>query len=166
MRSRPALLKRLPRLRWRPGPPQNIVDPAELAAYPEIAADVAVLDRELMPAFRRVDNHALHDQNTFYLVQFAFSLGAVLATALGAVHAALGGGVLAIGLLETTISGALGAGALRAYSQGAQRSYYTKRLQAERLRGEYFLFLGRIGPYARAADPHIVLRQRVEELTA
>ena len=166
MRSRPALLQRLPRLRWRPGPPQHIVDPAELAGFPEFAGDVAVLERGLMPAFRRADNDALRNQNTVHLVQLAFSLGAVLATVLGAVHAAVGGGQLAIGLLETTLTGALGAGALRAYSQGAQRSYYTRRLQGERLRGEYFLFLGRIGPYAQTSDAASVLRERVDELTA
>ncbi len=165
MASAPAILRRLPSLWWRPPRPQHIVDPDARAAYPDLAADFAVLDDELMEHFRQADTAALGEQNTFYLTQFAFATGAVVATILGAIQAAVAGGEPYIGIAEAGLTAFLGAGALVAFSQGAQRAYYSKRLVAERLRSEYFLFLGHIAPYANPAHRLATLRQRVAEIT-
>ncbi len=55
------------------------------------------------------------------------------------------------GLLESVLAAALGGGIVVATLRTNQRGYYTNRLKAERLRSEYFLFVGRLGHYA---DPH------------
>ena len=50
-------------------------------------------------------------------------------------------------------------------SFNAQRDYFTYRLIAETLRGEYYLFLGRIGEYADGEKRLQTLKHRVNEIT-
>src|SRR6266851_5213636 len=88
----PAFLRRFPKLLWRPPPPQHIVKPEVQELHPEMGGDFTILSEELMDSFRTADNAALRQQNTFYLVQIGFAVGAVLATVLGAVGGALGTG--------------------------------------------------------------------------
>jgi hypothetical protein len=145
---RPALLRRLPNPFWKPASGQSIVEPAALASYPELADDFALADRILLPAFRTADADALRAQNTFHMVELGLTLGAIVATMLGAVQTALGGGILVIGLIEAGLASTLGAAALGVFARNTQRDYYRSRLQAETLRGEYFRFLGRLEPYA------------------
>jgi conflict system pore-forming effector with SLATT domain len=165
---RPALLRRLPRPFWKPPPSQSIVSPAALASYPELADDFAIADRILLTAFRNADAEALRAQNTFHLAELGLSLGAILATLLGAVQTALGGGILVIGLIEAGLTSALGATALGVFAHNQQRDYYRSRLQAESLRGEYFRFVGRLEPYAtRDAEQRAKrLQDRVDAILA
>jgi hypothetical protein len=149
---RPALLRRLPSPFWKLPAAQSIVEPAALASYPELADDFAIADRILLTAFRNADAEALRAQNTFHLAELGLSLGAILATLLGAVQTALGGGILVIGLIEAGLTSALGATALGVFAHNQQRDYYRSRLQAETLRGEYFRFVGRLEPYT-TRDP-------------
>jgi hypothetical protein len=141
----------------------------ELArASANLAPDFEILDRELLPDFFRLDEAALQAQNTFRLGQLFVIIGGATATALGALQAALGGGVLPVGIAGALVAGAL-AGALT-YVRGreTQSEYLTARLQAERLRTEYFLFLGRVPPYETADHDDRLgrLREHVAAITS
>jgi Protein of unknown function (DUF4231) len=163
-----ALLRSLPRLRWRPGPRDPLVGLELVRASPNLVPDFEILDRELLPDFFRLDEAALRAQNTFRLGQLFVIVGGAAATALGALQAALGGGVLPLGIAGALVAGAL-AGALT-YVRGreTQDEYLTARLQAERLRTEYFLFLGRVPPYETADHDDRLgrLREQVAAITS
>jgi hypothetical protein len=95
-------------------------------------------------------------------------VGGAAATSLGAVQAALGGGVPVIGITEAVLAGALAASVTYVRARQAQREYFTTRLKAERLRGEYFLFLGRVHPYDLddAKERVLRLREQVNKIVA
>jgi Protein of unknown function (DUF4231) len=143
------LFKRLPKLRWVPPQKEDILSAAEQKSYPDLAADFAVLEKELMPYFRKFDTNALRLQNQFRLHQVTLILGGALATILGALHATLEAGIVSwIAISEALLAAILSGVAFRAQSTRAQERYATERLKAEKLRSEYFLFLGRVGSYA------------------
>jgi Protein of unknown function (DUF4231) len=143
----PAFLAQRPQLFWRAGERHPLVSADLRAAAPALAGDFAVLDRELLPDFYELDEGALRAQNTFRLGRVFVIVGGTTATWLGAVQAALGGGVAVIGIAEALVAGTLAAAVAYVRGRRAQREYFTTRLKAERLRGEYFLFLGRVPPY-------------------
>jgi hypothetical protein len=157
---KPALLASLPRLRWRGGRRYPLVRPELAGASPALAPDFEILERELLPDFYRLDEAALRAQNTFRLGQLFVIVGGAIATSLGAVQAALGGGVTAIGIAEALVAGSLAGAATYVRGREAQRDYFTTRLKAERLRGEFFLFLGRTRPYDSDDDDHRLARLR------
>jgi Protein of unknown function (DUF4231) len=162
----PALVKRFPRLWWRAGEIQPIIKPEDRADYPNLAEDFSYLDGELMPAFLQLNNEARRYQNNYYLAQLVLILGSALATTLGAIQAGLGGGNFWLGLAETVVAAGIGANVLRVGARTAQQDWLTKRVKAERLRSEYFLFLGRLDPYSSDAERHPNLVQRVAEIRA
>lgn len=156
----PALLASLPRLRWR-GPGRNpLVRPELEEAMPALGPDFEILARELLPDFFELDEAALRAENTFRLGQLFVIVGGAVATALGAVQAALGGGVTPIGITEALVAGAVAGAVSYVRGRDAQREYFTSRLKAERLRGEYFLFLGRVPPYDTDDDDERLARLR------
>jgi len=160
------LLRPLPRILWRAQPSEPFVPSKKLADYPALEPDIHVLDRELIPTFRKLDEESLRAQNTFRLGQLALILGGTAATALGAVQAALGGGIVALALPEALLAGLLAGTVVYIRGRNAQGLYATNRLRAERLRSEYFLFLARAGRYAEQ-DDHVrfdLLRRQVREL--
>lgn len=142
-----AFLAQRPRLFWRAGERCPLVSPELRAASPALADDFDVLDRELLPDFHELDENALRAQNTFRLGQLLVLVGGAAATSLGAVQAALGGGVTWIGIAEALVAGTLAAAIAYVRGRQAQREYFTTRLKAELLRSEYFLFLARVAPY-------------------
>ena len=163
------LFRRLPGLRWRPHQDEQIVPLAAQAEYPEFADDFAILERELMPRFRALDNQALRRQNQFRLHQVTLIFGGGLATVLGALQA----GYPAVawpGAAEAVVAGFLSTVAFRQRELHARDRYSVNRLKAELLRSEYFLFLGRVGAYAddAARVRHLVRRvaQVLEEQQA
>jgi Protein of unknown function (DUF4231) len=160
---KPALLKTFPRPRFQPRPRYPLVSPKDRDAAPELAGDLEILDRELLPDFYELDEEALRAQNTFRLGQVVVILGGAAATALGAAHAALGGGIVEIAIAEALVSGALTGAVAYVRGRQAQQEYFTTRLKAERLRSEFFLFLGRLEPY-RGADRVARLRERVAQV--
>jgi hypothetical protein len=160
-----ALFRRFPRLQWRPKEGEQIVPREVQATYPALAEDFALLEHELLPHFRELDNAALHAQNQFRLEQVALILGGTLATVLGAMQTLLLEAVWP-GIAEAVLASGLTAVAFRAQALRAQERYFTNRLKAETLRGEYFRFLGRIGPYAEDREPIQQLRRRVAEVKA
>ena len=160
------LLRPLPRVRWRAQSPDPFVPSQALANYPALDADIQHLDRELMPAFRRLDEESLRAQNSSRLRQLAVILGGTAASALGAVQAALGGGVVALAVPEALLAGLLAGTVVYIKGRDAQREYSTNRLRAERLRSEYFLFVARAGRYAEEdeAGRRRLLRGQVREI--
>jgi hypothetical protein len=73
---------------------------------------------------------------------------------------------VSLAVLEAVIAGLLTAAVVYVRARNSQREYFTKRLKAERLRGEYFLFLGRVGEYAEGDDHERLrlLRRRIRDL--
>lgn len=165
---KPAFLALRPRLFWRAGERYPLVSVELRAASPALAEDFDVLDRELLPDFYELDEGALRAQNTFRLGQLFVIVGGAAATSLGAVQAALGGGVTEIGIAEALVAGTLAAAVAYVRERQAQREYFTTRLKAERLRGEYFLFLGRVPPYDLDDDAERLrrLREQVSKVEA
>jgi len=163
---KPTFLKRFPRLRWRPGDRYPFVDPSLRSSAPELAEDFEVLNEELAPVFYELDEGALRAQNDLRRGRLLVILGGAVATALGAVQSALGGGVTGIGIAGALVTGFLTA--VVAYLRGSegQKEYFNTRLKAERLRGEYFLYLGRLERYdvASGEERRRRLRGRVAEI--
>jgi hypothetical protein len=162
----PIFLQRRPRIRWRPGAEWPIVKDEIRREYLNLEPDFAALDRELVPVFRALDQEAMRAQNAFRLGQVVLILGGLAATTLGAVQAARGGGVLEVGIVQSLVAFALGAAVVYLQQSRVQQEYFTGRLKAERLRGEYFQFLGRLAPYDERDERKRVarLRQRVREI--
>jgi hypothetical protein len=143
----PPLLRRFPKLR-APADSRLVIPPEKRAAYPELADDFAVLDREVGPAFTEYDLAALRDQNAYRRQQVLILFGSALLTGLGGLQAVFPGQrwpsvVLAV------LGGLLAACARAAGEQSLQRDYLEARVKAERLRGLHFLYLSRSSPYAR-----------------
>ena len=134
------------------------------AQRPDLAADFATLEGELMPYFRELDANALRLQNQFRLHQVTLIFGGALATILGALHASLASGAAAwIGISQTLLALVLSGVAIRSQTTRAQERYSTNRLKAERLRSEYFLFLGHVGTYSDEKERLPQLIRRVSE---
>jgi len=148
----PALLKRFPLPRYRLPPDYPFVGEQHRAAVPLLEAELAYLDREVVPRFRTLDHDALASQHRFRLGSVLLVVGSAVAAALGSIQAALGGGVLSIGVAEGIV-GAFVAGVV-VYMRGRrfQQTYLTKRLQAERVKSQYYLYLTRAGSYAVEDD--------------
>jgi SLOG in TRPM, prokaryote/Protein of unknown function (DUF4231) len=148
----PALLKRFPLPRYRPQPDYPLVKDEDRAAAQLLDAELAYLEEKLVPRFRSLDDESLRAQHRFRFGIVVLILGSAAATALGSVQAALGGGELGIGIAEGVV-GALVAGTV-VYVRGRrfQQTYFTKRVVAERLKSQYYLFLARAGTYAVEDD--------------
>jgi Protein of unknown function (DUF4231) len=156
----PALIASLPHLRPRAHRRDPLVPPELRDAVPALAPDLEILERELMPDFYDLDGAALRAENSYRLGQLFVIVGGAVATSLGAVQAALGGGVTAIGVAEALVAGALAGALSYVRDRDAQHDYFTSRLKAERLRGEYFLFLGHVRPYDTDDDDDRLARLR------
>lgn len=159
------LFRRLPGLRWRPRVAEQIVPLTAQADFPDFAEDFAVLERELMPSFRDLDNDALQRQNQFRLDQVLLIFGGALAAILGAIQAAYATAVWP-GAAEFVVAGALSAIAFRQQQLRARDRYSASRLKAEALRAEYFLFLGRVSVYADDGERVRYLIRRVNKILA
>jgi hypothetical protein len=160
-----ALFKRLPSLRWSPPRDQQIVPAEPQTQSPTFSGDFKTLEDELLPHFRELDAEALRVQNQFRLNQVTLIFGGALATILGALHASLGGApAVWAGIIESVLAAALSAVALRLQGTHAQERYFSDRLKAEKLRTEYFLFLGRVGTYADEQERLRCLIRRVADI--
>ena len=148
------LFRRFPRLR---APASDPVLKAEHAVrYPALAADLAVLDEVVTPAFAELDEAALRDQNRYRRQQVVVLLGSALATGLGGLQAVFPGqrwpGVL-LGLFGIAV-----AFSSHLADEGkTQAGYLEARVRAERLRALYFRYASMTGRYA-GADRLLTLR--------
>jgi hypothetical protein len=165
MPKRPALLRRLPRL-FGTVSSDPIVQPAHREEFSDLEPDFAFLDEHLAPAFERHDQEALRAQNRFRRQQLTLILGGASTTVLGSLHASLGSGWRWAAFAEAIVAGLLVIVVLIAQRTHAQRRYLENRLRAEKLRGEFFLFVARVGTYSDDATRGDVLEERVAELTA
>ncbi len=163
MIKRITLFKRLPMLRWRPKAGQQIVESETQNQFSDFKTDFDILERELMPYFRDLDNEALRAQNQFRRQQVILIAGGVIATALGAIQAAKAN-VIWPGVTEAAVAAFLTMVSVVAREFDAQKKYFSNRLKAETLRAEYFLFLGRLGNYANEADRAQNLIRRVADI--
>jgi hypothetical protein len=152
MLRRIALFSALPGLRWKPQSEQPFVSEWVLARCPDLRPEIDLLEHELVPRFRHLDRESLRTQNSFRLGQLSLIVGGAAAAALGAVQAALGGGVVGIAVAEALLAGVLAGATVYIRGRNAQREYFTSRLRAERLRAEYFLVLAHAGDYADVDD--------------
>jgi hypothetical protein len=173
--ARPILFKRLPswKARIAPDDERHIMAPEKQREYPQFASDFALLDEHLLPVFRELDATALRAQNDFRMEQLILIAGSLAATILAALHMAYG--LDAVGDATTTLpvdgawawAGALVSAVVTAVTARAkdlrnQDVYRTARLKAELLRGEYFLFLGRVGEYGKPARLGQLVRKVAE----
>jgi hypothetical protein len=144
------LFRRFPRFGWRPRTDQQIVPAAAQADYPELASDFRVLEEQLMPQFRRLDDEALKRQNDFRRSKVILIFGGAVVAVIGAVQAAFPAERWPA-LVETAVAVCLAAVAFRQNGLKSRERYSAARLRAEVLRSEYFLFLSRVGQYADEA---------------
>jgi hypothetical protein len=159
--TRPALVRRLPALIYRPGAGQPIVAPEARSGLAALAADLALLDEVLEPTFQRLDAAALRAQNSYRLLRLLLIFGGALATLLGTWQAAFEGSEWA-GVTEGLLGALLAGLTALLQSRGFHRRYLVSRLAAERLRSEYFLFLAR--PDELRTDPETARRQLEERV--
>lgn len=165
MPKRPALLRRLPRL-FGTVPSRPIVAAEDRAQYSDLETEFAFLDEHLVPKFEQHDKAALRGQNSFRRQQLTLILGGASTTILGSLHASLGSGWKWAAFAEAILAGVLVMVVLIAQSKHAQRRYLESRLRAEKLRGEFFRYIARVGSYSDDALRGDELRRRVAELTA
>jgi len=142
-----------------------VVRQEQLADYPVLATDLRVWLNELEPRFRRLDHQAQILQNQFWRQNLALIMGGLVATTLGAVQAAVGGGIVGIAVAQAVLTGLLAGLAVLIRSRRAQQGYLTARLRAERIKSEFFTFLGKAGDYG-ADDRLVRLRRRVADIEA
>jgi hypothetical protein len=159
------LFKRLPKIRWQPRQDDSFISFEQWDNYPDLKEDLSLLNDHLLPKFHRYDNKALEAQNSFRRDQLILLIGSATAAILGAIQIALIKSWVP-GALETVITISLTVMTYIVRSFNKQRGYFTDRLIAETLRGEYYLFLGRIGEYADEEKRLQHLKRRVSEITS
>jgi conflict system pore-forming effector with SLATT domain len=116
------------------------------------------------PRFRKLDHRARILQNQFWRQHLALIIGGLLATSLGAIQAAVGGGVEALAVAQVLLTGGLAGLTVLIRSRRAQHGYLTARLRAERIKSEFFLFLARVGGYGERGDPAARLIEQVGDI--
>jgi len=167
----PALLRRFPKLFWRPHIDEDwdndwvFLEKEDLDKYPQLTDDLAVWSDVLRLRFRRLDHTAQVLQNQFWRQNVVLVMGGLVATSIGVVQAALGGGVVGLAVAQAVLTGALAGLAVLIRSGRAQRGYLTARLKAERIKSEYFMFLGRVGSYG-GPDRQAALLEQVDDIEA
>jgi Protein of unknown function (DUF4231) len=164
--ERPALIRRLPTLR-APRESRPVLSADVARQYPELKGDLATLEQELAPQLKELDLEALRNQHGFRLGQVLLIFGGLIATVLGAVQAAQHHAAWA-GITEAIILAVLGAVFRLVGDLNLKENYLDQRLKAERLRAEFFFFLGRTGQYGTldSEAARRLLRQRTTKIKA
>jgi hypothetical protein len=138
-------------------------DSAEVAdRYPALRDDLRAADDALAEASREAGRRARTYQRKFRRAELAIIWGGVAAVGLGAVAGITDAPY--VSLTESLLAGFLGALAFVAGSLKWHQRWLGNRWQAESLRGERFLFVGRLGRYAGDVDRASVARVRVVEI--
>lgn len=156
-----AIFRRWPRLRLKVIAP--VLIPADRSErYPALAADLAVIEKIIVPAFNGYDIDAQRAQNIYYRQQVILIGIGALTSGFGAVQAALGHDAwpgIVVGAL-----GAFSAGtAALAQERRAQRAYLDNRTKAERLRAAAFAYLAELQPFS-GTDRRTKLAQAVADV--
>ena len=107
------MLVRWPRFFWRPREDAKweddwpVVERAWLEDYTLLAPDLTVWCEQLEPRFRRLDHRAQILQNQFWRQRVTLIGGGLVATALATVQAAVGGGIIALAVVQAGLTGLL-----------------------------------------------------------
>jgi hypothetical protein len=157
------LFRRFPNFYPLPRQKQQLIPFNEWSNYPAFAEDFKTLERELMPYFHELDNESFRRQNWYRRMYIILIFGGALVTILGIVQIAFINTVW-IGIAGAIVALALGSVTTYSRTFKHHERYLNARLVAERLRSEYFLFLGRLGQYANDQDRIQELRKRVIEI--
>jgi hypothetical protein len=160
-RRRPALLRRLP---WgRPDPPRPPLSTEEESGYPALAAELALLRRELVPALLRAQRAAERHQRRHRRQQAAMLALAVLTAVGGAAQAAWESSPW-----PGVVTGLAAAGATvftgYAFRRRSLPEFQRHRREAEALRTVYFRFL--TGPPAEDASGQAALISAIAQARA
>jgi hypothetical protein len=155
------LFKRLPRFRPRSGQEQHIIPQADKLHYPAFTEDFEILEKELMPHFRALDNEAIRQQNAYRWMYVILIFGTALTTIIAIVQLALK--IDGLGIVEAIIASGLIIATLTIQSFHFHERFLNARLATEHLRSEYFLFLGHLEPYEQSQDRISHLIQRVTD---
>jgi Protein of unknown function (DUF4231) len=152
--KRPALVERFPKpFWWNPSPDEPwdgdwpVLPEKADERFPELITDFEIWREKLERPFRRLDHEAQLLQNRFWRQQVTLIAGGLAATTLGAWQAASGGGNKGIAAGQAVLAGLLTGLTALVRGRRAQQRYLTARLKAERIKSEFFLFLGRVGGY-------------------
>ena len=148
------LFKQRPRFRPLPKEPAPFIK--ETGQYPALAADFKILDDVLVPLYHKYDRDAIRSQNAHWWTYVILIVGGTLATILGILQLVIS--AEGVGIAGAIVAAFLGSATLVLNSFHYQERYMNSRLVAEELRGEYFLFLGRLGHYKAES------RERIERL--
>ena len=140
LRDRFALLGVLPRWRFRPGPPEPLLDPDAASRYPLLREQIVDADRLVYPSFAECDMTAQIEQNRHRWFTVLAIGGGLLTTVFGALQAWLQT-VAWPGVVVATLGAATSALITVARRQGSLLNYLTARVRAERLRSLYFEYL-------------------------
>ncbi len=128
--------------------------------YPALAADFKVLEDILVPTYHKHDRNAITLQNAYWWTYVVLIVGGAIATILGILQLVIS--VDSVGIAGAIVAAFMGCATLALNSFHYQERYMDSRLVAEELRGEYFLFLGRLGDYRGEGQERIeALRERV-----
>lgn len=156
-----AIFRRWPRLRLKVIAP--VLIPADRAErYPALAADLAVIDEIIVPAFSGYDIDAQRAQNIYYRQQVILIGVGALTSGFGAVQAALGQ-MAWPGIVVGALGAFSAATAALAQERRAQRAYLDNRTKAERLRAAAFAYLAELQPFAET-DRRVKLAQAVADV--
>jgi hypothetical protein len=160
-----ALLSRFPNLLYRPKT-WVWLPKADDGRFAALSDDLAALHAELMPAYEDADFAALRAQNAFRGAQVTLILGGAVIAILGSLQAAFGDTATWPSIAQLVAGASLTAIGTMQTKLGTQQRYLRERLVAERLRGEAFVFLGRIGYPDDAEAARRQLVARVVEIRA
>ena len=156
-----AIFRRWPQLRLK------VITPALIPAgrseqYPALAADLAVIDEIIAPAFSSYDIDAQHAQNIYHRQQVILIGAGALTSGFGAVQAALGHDAWP-GIVVGVLGAFSAATAALAQERRAQRAYLDDRTKAERLRAAAFAYLAELPPFS-GTDRRAKLAQAVADV--
>ena len=157
------LFKRFPNFHPLPDQEQHIITPAVRSSYPAFTEDFITLDAELMAQFRQLDNEAQRRQNWYRWMYVILVLGGALTTILLILQIAFIS-ITGFDLAGAVLAAILGTATTISRSFKHHEHYLNARLAAERLRSEYFLFLGHLGSYADDQNSLLNIRSRVNEI--
>jgi hypothetical protein len=134
-------------------------------ATEELVSAPRAIDSTESPALERVrDQIGWYDRKSRYNQRWFKALKTCQIVAAAAIP------VAATGSVPDWIVGAAGALIVVLESlqqlQQYQQNWITYRATCERLKHEKFLYLSHAGPYASAADPDVLLAERVESLVS
>jgi hypothetical protein len=160
------LIYRWPKPRYKRGSSYDLIPTKVEERHPELADEFAAIRTEVFDTYEKFDQDALVQQNAYRRQQIYLIVFGLLATAAGGLQAIDDDLKQPLGFVEAGLGIVIFFLAYLLRTAGTQRRYVQARLAAERLRGEGFLYLARVGPYEADGDREALLHERVARLAA